>query len=455
MSHAVMVIEDNPEVLRLLGVILENEGATVTLERDPRVALQKLRANPVDVLFAGLQAPGRDGLAVLREAIKLRPGMPIVAVAPAYGSVNSSVDAFRLGVVDYLTMPIRAEHVAAALARAAVVIGMRQSPPTPLRALAPLRRDAVPTRVVAASPAMKRTIALAKRVADAAVPALVLGEVGAGKETIARLVHTLGRQAQGPFVKVCCEAVSESRLAEIFFGKERALDDGSVCVECGVIEAAAGGTLFLHHVDHLPRWMQAELLHAMQEGKFLRRDGSTPVEFRVQLAASASQDLSALTHTGVLLENFRAFLDVAPLTVPPLRERQEDIRPLMAHLLQLSDCTSAKQLRFSEDALSLLEAHSWPGNVYELGNFIRRATVFAAKARISAARASELLTPARAPRSANTITVPFAGDLKRIEQSIVMEVINRFQGNKAAAARALGLHRRTLYRILEGNAALQ
>jgi two-component system response regulator AtoC len=402
-----------------------------------------------------LHAPGRDGLEVLREALKLRPGLPIVAVAPAYGSVNSSVDAFRLGVVDYLTMPLRAEHVAAALARATVVMGMRRNPPPPSRALPALRREAVPMRVVAASAAMKRTIALAKRVADASVPTLVLGEVGVGKETIARLVHTLGRQAQGPFVKVSCEAVGEPRLAEVLFGKERSLADGSVCVECGVIEAAAGGTLFLHHVEQLPRWMQAELLHAVQEGKFLRRDGSTPVDFRVQLAASASQDLSALTHTGVLLENFRAFLDVAPLTVPPLRERQEDIRPLMAHLLQQSDCKSTKNLRFSADALTLLEAHSWPGNVYELSNFIRRATVFASEARISAARAAELLTPARLPRSANTITVPFAGDLKRIEQSIVMEVINRFQGNKAAAARALGLHRRTLYRILEGHAAMQ
>jgi DNA-binding NtrC family response regulator len=281
----------------------------------------------------------------------------------------------------------------------------------------------------------------------------VVGELGVGKEMIVRLVHSFSARSEQPFVKVNCESINANQFAEVFFGREYPAGAVEDSIQRGAIERASDGTLFLHNVLELPKWMQAKLLQAIQAGTFLRQGGDRPVPFRTRIAASATVDLPEAARRGVLLDELQSYLDVASLRVPPLRDRREDIRPLVKSLMQESDCLSlvrerGHELHFANDAWGALEAYDWPGNVYELSNFVRRAIIFAVDPYITAARVAELLPPLEASGGTTMITVPLAGDLKLIERAIVADVINRAHGNKSAAARALGLHRKTLYRII-------
>jgi DNA-binding NtrC family response regulator len=297
---------------------------------------------------------------------------------------------------------------------------------------------------------------LCSRVASSTLPILVIGETGVGKQKIVRLIHALSTRRDEPFVQVNCEAMQESQLVEMFFGKEEEVDRENKSTRIGLIEQAAGGTLFLRNITGLPRWMQKEFLQAARAGVFHRSGGSEQVPFRARTSASTIYAPADCIKQGVLLHDLYCYFGATPLNVPALRRRRDDIRPLVATLTceigaELMSGGHLSTRRFSEEALALLEVYDWPGNIHELSNFIRRVFVFVSETDIMATHVKEYLTSPTLLRGMNTITVPFVGDLKVIERAIVAEVINRAHGNKSAAARSLGLHRRTLYRIIENN----
>ncbi len=274
MSDSIMVVDDDPQILRLLGTMLQQQGARVMLESNPRQGLEKLKANPVDVLFTDLRMPGFDGLDLIREARTVLPSLAAVVIS-GFGSLDSSVSAFRLGAVDFLTKPFSSTQIAGALARASA--SMTPRPNAKVDFAAPPGQS--PVSMAAASAAMKPVVALAARVAAAPVPVLVVGESGVGKEMIARHIHSLSPEATGPFVTVNCQAVGEPQLLDVFFGRESASDNHGNSIEPGVLERASGGMLFLRNVTLLPKWMQAELLHTLQTGRFLRQGGQRPIRY--------------------------------------------------------------------------------------------------------------------------------------------------------------------------------
>jgi DNA-binding NtrC family response regulator len=317
---------------------------------------------------------GCNGLEVIREARQMQPGISTVIVT-ANASVESSVDAFRLGAVDYLTKPFRADQVANALARAAANNSKLRNRAMEAKT-APIAVPPTQSSIVACSSAMKRVIELAKRIGASSSPALVTGEVGCGKETIIRYIHSISSHASGPFAKVNCEAVSEGQLAEVLFGKETATGE----VQRGAIERAARGTLFLHRVVNLPEWIQAVLARAFQEREFVRVGGKAPVALDARIVASTSEHIEPLVRSGDFVDDLYCYLSQAPLEIPPLRRRREDIRPLMTSVMKDVKCTSQmhdrrRKIEFAEDAMAKLERYEWPGNVYELENFVRRAIV--------------------------------------------------------------------------------
>jgi DNA-binding NtrC family response regulator len=457
MRRCILIIEQDQQALAVLDTVLNDDSSIVVIERDARRGLDFLKSAPVDVLIADASMPGFNELDVLRQARELRPAVPVVVTA-AGGSVALTVDAFRLGAADYLTKPLQAEQVVAALARVSARMQPQPSPGSTTSATDGRVANVMPPTVVAASPAMKQVVRQCEQVAHSSLPVLIVGELGVGKERVARMIHSLGSRTEEPFVKLNCEAMQEKRLVEICYGKERAAGDAGISPHRGLIEQAANGTLLLKNVTGLPRWMQKMLLRSAQEGRFLRQDGQELVPFRARIAASTRIDPAEGVKRGVIVDALRSYLNVTPITVPPLRDRREDIRPLVETLLQeascdpsLSECRTA--LKFSEEALRLLEAYDWPGNIYELGNLIRRFCVFAVEPEVSAAQVAAILPSPPAHGGGDTITVPFVGDLKLIERAIVAEVINRAQGNKSAAARSLGLHRKTLYRIIESDSS--
>lgn len=456
MCPRILVIDDDPQASALLGTILENEGTSVALENDAIRGLESLKSNSVDVLFADLRMSGRNGSEVLREARKCKPTLPVV-VTTACGSVESTVNAFRLGAVDYLVKPFRADQVSAALARAFAKTEQPQLQESSAKATIDDLAKYGSGAIVAVSPAMRQVAEKCQRIASSTLPVLIVGELGVGKERVVRLIHSLSSRREGPFVKVNCEAVQESQLVEMFFGEEGAANGAGESSRCGLIERAANGILFLHNVTGLPRWMQESLLDAATGGVFFRKGSSEPAPFRARVAASTLHDPAESVKKGDLLDELFCYLGVVSLDVPPLRYRREDIRPLVDALVHEAGCDPSlgdqwSRLSLTEEARQLLEAYDWPGNIYELSNFIRRVFVFSGKSEVTAAHVAEMLPPLPTLYGPDTITVPFVGNLKLIERAIVAEVINRTHGNKAAAARFLGLHRKTLYRIIENEA---
>jgi DNA-binding NtrC family response regulator len=445
----VMVIDDDPQICRLLGGILENEGANVILQQSAQQGLAALKVRPVDVLFTELRFADGDGLSIISEARKLCPDLSTIVVT-GYSSVESSIAAMRLGAVDYLTKPFRAEQVSQALARACTRSARLRAN---LSAASSLHRTGPSAQVIIAkSAAMNEALMLAKRVAQVEVPVLVTGGKGVGKELIVRAICNQSRRSAEPIVKINCGAIQDERLEAILFGEEAG---GSVpMARPGVLEQAAAGFLFLHNVSELPKWAQAKLFQVMQSGSFCRVGGHQPIPLAARIAASTADDLGALVASGEFFHELYYHLNVVPIHVPSLRNRRADILPLAEQFLEesLRLRPAAKQpdrMTFSKEARHALEAYAWPGNVYELSNLVRRAVVFASGPEITAEQLTEMFSPTALPDDVETITIPCAGDLRFIERSIVSEIVNRCKGNKSAAARALGLHRKTLYRILE------
>lgn len=298
-----------------------------------------------------------------------------------------------------------------------------------------------------------------QQIAESSKPILIAGELGVGKENVARLIHSLSPHSDKPFVKVNCEAIQESFCWEMFFGKGDETDVSTnggpgEPFRKGLIENAAGGILFLHNCTCLPKWLQHGLCEAAQAGFFYRQLGHERVPFSARLVASTMRDPLDSTGNGELLEEFYLYLKSNTLHVPPLRDRREEIPSLLE--AQLSEASLDPSLRecchklsFTEDALRMLETYDWPGNLYELSGFVRRVLVFVNEPVVTAQIVQKTL-PLPVFQSSDSITVPFVRDLKEIQRAIVTEVLKRTHGNKAAAARILSLHRKTLYRIIEG-----
>ncbi len=306
--------------------------------------------------------------------------------------------------------------------------------------------------IVAKSAAMREALVLAKRVAQVEVPVLMTGAQGVGKELIVRAIANQSRRSAEPFVKINCGAIQDERMEAILFGEEAS---GSIpTARPGALEQAGAGFLFLHNVSELPKWVQARLFQVMQSGFFCRVGGNQPIPLAVRIAASTTDDLAALVASGEFFHELYYHLNVVPVHVPSLRNRRADILPLAEQFLDESlrlrpIGRQPDRMTFSKEAHRALEDYAWPGNVYELSNLVRRAVVFASEPEITAEQLAEMFSPTALPDDVETITIPCAGDLRFIERSIVSQIVNRCKGNKSAAARALGLHRKTLYRILE------
>jgi DNA-binding NtrC family response regulator len=308
-------------------------------------------------------------------------------------------------------------------------------------------------RVIARSAAMCEILDLTRKVAGANVPVLIIGELGAGKQTIAREIHRQSPRATRPFVHVVCGALRESDLDEKLFGSSLDFSGRDTSPPTSLLESSQGSTLFLDGVAQLPLWAQAKLLDALQcrSGR-IHRDGDT-VPSQSLVIASDTCDLETAVAENRFCSGLYYYLNAGRIDIPPLRHRQEDILVLAEHFLAAAVfmlCRPHMQLPwcFSPEARQSLLQYDWPGNVLQLAAVVARAAMLAEGPEIGQACLTGLLCRACQAADSETISVPLAGGLKNIEIALVNEVVSRCRGNKAAAARVLKLHRRTLYRLL-------
>jgi DNA-binding NtrC family response regulator len=436
----------------MLRKFLEREGYAVEEAADGNSAIEKLRKRRYLVVLSDLKLPGNSGIDVLREARRADATLPFILVT-AYGSVEEAVTAMKEGAFDFIQKPVDLDHLKLLLERAAKQQEL-------LRENLLLREEYAARygfpRIVGEHPSMREASQMTQRVAATDSTVLLLGESGTGKELFARAVHHLSPRADQPFVALNCAAIPEGLVENELFGHERGAYTGAGARKIGKLELAHRGTIFLDEIGELPLAIQSKLLRVLEERRFERVGGTQEIEVNVRIITATNKDLRAAVADKSFREDLFFRISTVPITIPPLRERGDDVLLLAEHFLDRFKREFRKpSLYLAEDARSRLGMYSWPGNVRELQNAIERAAILGNGSEIDAAA---LQLPAAKPASedlpAGMLEEEFLweGPLEEVSQRAVTHVerfkiqnaLRESKWNKTRAAEKLGVSYKTL-----------
>ena len=434
----VLIVDDEEIVRESLGGWLEKDGYQVYSVPDGRSAVERMKGERWNVILVDLKMPGMDGLQVLEEARKLQPDAAVILMT-AYATVDTAVQAMKLGAFDYLVKPFDPEELSILMQKVVAQQSLVRENAVLRKALKKEHRF---RDLVSKSPAMQRVFDLAQVAARSNSTILILGESGSGKEVLARTIHAESTRAEGPFVAISCAALTESLLESELFGHEKGAFTGAVSRRKGKFEAANGGTLFLDEVGDITAKLQLDLLRVLEERKVQRVGGNEPIDVDVRVIAATNRDLKKAVADGGFREDLFYRLNVIPVTLPPLRERREDIPILVDHFLDRLEAVLKRRVQVSPEAMAALLAHDWPGNVRELRNVLERGAVVAQGDVMKPADLGLAPAPARSA-SANAPGEP--PTLEDVERRHISEVLAHTAGNVSQAARLLGIDRVTLY----------
>ena len=445
-TSGVLVVEDEAVLRDLLVRTLSEQRFEVDAVGTGEEALRRLECGLYDVVLLDLNLPGMSGVSVLSAAPVTQTDAQFI-VMTAFGSVDTAVEAMKLGAFDYLSKPFRTEHLLLVVGRAIEEAELR-------REVAHLRTripEGVRAQIIGKTPAMERLFDMIERVAPTRATVLIAGETGTGKELVARSIHEASPRSRRPFVAINCSALTETLLESELFGHLKGAFTGAIQAKRGLFEAARGGTIFLDEVSMLAPSTQVKLLRVLQERVVTPVGGteSIPVDFR--LVAATNDDIGELARDGRFRDDLYYRLNVFPIRVPPLRERKDDI-PLLANSFRLrfSEENGLEPPRILPQTLSRMVEYDWPGNVRELENVIERSLIlhagsgflpFDPSAGTPLARTGQLggVERARTER----------WSLERLEREYILKVLDEVGWHQAKAAEALGINRRTLYRKLK------
>jgi DNA-binding NtrC family response regulator len=454
----VLVVDDEPDMIENCTRILRRAGYRVLGTSDPERAVALIESERPDVLLTDLKMPHFDGMELMRRARELDAALPVVVIT-AFGTIESAVTAIKQGAFDYLPKNFSVEQLTVTVERA-----LRQ------RALGVenenLRKQLAAAlgleNVVGRSPAMAQVFELVKKAARSEANILVIGESGTGKELIARAVHANSPRAPQPFVPVDCASLPENLLESELFGHEKGAFTGAVRAKPGLMEMAAGGTVFLDEIGELPLALQSKLLRTLQERQVRRVGGTALVDVDVRVVSATNRDLRQEAAKGQFREELYYRINVIEIRLPPLRDRAGDVR-LLVHTF-LRRYGQGRVTACTDDAMATLEAYRWPGNVRELQNVIERACALADGEAITHAdlpehvvhgtrageRSSGMPVDARAATAATDLPLKDAKEqwMGVLEASYLRELLDRHGGNITAAAKAAGIDRKTFHRLV-------
>jgi two-component system response regulator PilR (NtrC family) len=454
----VLVVDDERSMRELLSIVLRRDGYEVLVAADGRQAVDTLKRQRIDVLITDIRMPEMTGVDVLREAKTIDPGI-ITIIMTAFASTDTAVDALRLGAADYvhkspnavndLRLRVRKELERKQLQQENVLLK---------RALKTPHRFA---NIVGSSSAMMAVFELIQTIAPTHSTVLITGESGTGKELVARAIHAGSSRSDRPFVAVNCGALPDTLLDSELFGHMRGAFTGADTNKKGLLEVAEKGTIFLDEIGEMSPMVQVKLLRVLQERKFRRLGGTEEVEANIRIIAATNRDLSKMVAAGEFREDLFYRINVIPVKLPPLRERQEDIQALAEHFVEKYAAQMKKDLHgISGTALTCLRNYAWPGNVRELENAIERAVALERAPSVlpdslpeavrDAVRSAE---PASLPLQVEDLTLAGGFDLEQhvqgIEREYIMEALKRSGGVKKNAAELLGLSFRQFRYLLK------
>lgn len=439
----VLLVEDEITFNRLLQQRLERHGFEVMAVATAEEALAALQKNDFDVAVFDQRLPGIDGLELLRRAKKMLPCLEVIMLT-GYGSIENAIAAIKEGAYDYLTKPCQAAQLELALRQAAE----KKRLATRAEGLSEaLRRQTGAGVIIGQSPAMREVLALIAKVADSEAPVLVLGESGTGKELVARALHFNSSRRDQPFQALNSAAVPPQLVESELFGHTRGAFTGAVASKAGLVEVAAGGTLFLDEIADMDPAVQAKFLRFLETGEYHRVGDTRVHRVKVRVVAATNRHLAQEIPEGRFREDLYYRLNVITITLPPLRERREDIPLLARYFLQAKNNTRQEK-KLSPAAMAALQEYDFPGNVRELANMIERGILLAPGSVIEPAH---LFGPAagHGTSSAPSLYEEVDLTLASLERQHIFRVLSLTGGNKTRAARLLGIGLRTLYRKIE------
>jgi DNA-binding NtrC family response regulator len=446
----ILVVDDEPAIRFALADLLASEGHEVAEAEHAPAALALVDAREFDLVLTDYRMPKVDGLELLERLRHDRPEL-LVVLLTAHGDERTAVRALKLGAYDYVPKPYDNDEIRALVARARELLALRGENARLREELATRFHD-----LVGAAPAMREVYRLVARAAPTRATVLVTGESGTGKELVARALHAAGPRAGRPLLAVNCAALPAELAESELFGHVKGAFTGAVRDHAGLFEAADGGTLFLDEIGDMPPALQAKLLRVLETGEVTRVGATRAARVDVRLVAATHRPLDALAAEGRFRADLMYRLQVLTIALPPLRERREDIPALAAHFLaDFAARHGVPAHPLAADARRALLAHDWPGNVRELRNTLERALLLADGDEIGAADLPAAVTAGRAPlrpAEAAAAGLPFAEARRRaldaFDRAFLAAALERHGGNVSAAARALGVHRQSLQKLL-------
>ncbi len=433
----VLVADDEKNLRELLVRELTRKGHAADGVADGQAALDRLKEDVPDVLLLDMKMPRVEGIEVLR-ALQEYAEAPQVIVMTGFQEVSTAVEAMKLGAYDYLTKPARIEELDI-LIRKAAEKGRLMRQNVLLRAQ--LGADTGYGGIITANPKMEEVLRLIDRVAPTDSSVLLLGESGTGKELVARAIHDRSPRAGQAFVPIHCGALPREVLESELFGHERGAFTGAVATKPGLIELADGGTLFLDEIGEMEPDSQVKLLRVLETRAFFRVGSTRQRTVDMRLVAATNRDLAEALKAGEFRQDLYYRINTITVTLPPLRERREDIAPLAAHFLEENAAYGRRRL--SAAALACLEGYDWPGNVRELQHAVQRAVILCE---------GEEIQPADLPadiQCGEPARTPASGSLEDMERQHIIATLRQVGGHRAKAAALLGIDPKTLYRKIQ------
>lgn len=439
---SILVVEDGHSQREILRDFLRDEGHDVSEAESGEKALKQLRENYFDLLLIDYKMPGMDGMELLKGVKRINPEVDVIMMT-AYGTIEIAVQAMKAGAVDYVTKPIELDEL--------LILIDRISERRTLLKENEILRDELGRKGVTAddiifrSPIMSEVINLAGRVATSKATVLIQGESGTGKELVARLIHALSPRSEKPMTVVNCAALPESLLESELFGHEKGAFTGAVQRRIGRFEEADGGSLFLDEIGELPQPVQVKLLRFLQEREFQRLGGNRTLHSDVRIISATNRDLKTKIGEGSFREDLFYRLNVVAITIPPLRERKEDLSPLIDHFLRHFSSQNEKEIEgVLPEAKDLLLKYDYPGNVRELANIIERAVVIARRSLISTRDLPFYEERLSSDREEKIRLGTLKDSVEALERKMIMEAMEKTKNHQTKAADLLGISERML-----------
>lgn len=440
-GRIILVIDDDPDIREVLGDRLESLGYRVVRASDGAEGLDLLERQDPHLVLLDVEMPGMNGLQVLREIRKRGRDVTVVMVT-AYGTIERAVQAMKEGAYDFIPKPFEPDHIALIVEKALERETLKRGVDILTEELCQRYR-----MVVGTSPEMQRAVDVAKKAARSTSTVLLLGESGTGKEIFARAIHSWSERKDKPFVAINCVGLSRELLESELFGHEKGAFTGATELKKGKIELAHSGTVFLDEVGDISPEVQTKLLRFLQEREFERVGGTRTIHVDVRIIAATNRDLEQTVNAGRFREDLFYRLNVVPLHLPPLRERKKEVPALAGYFMQrFSKETKKAFTEITPEAMEKLLAYDWPGNVRELANVIERAVVLGQGPEVTLHDLSPRLFAAESKVDSQSLS--YRDAIHAAKRQLILGALSRAQGNRAAAARALGLQRTYLARLI-------